>query len=142
MQGGAGLLLRPAPVIRVASRNRVIVDPFAQNLVHQGDQVPAPFVVRGEEGRQKSPQGPAGVVSEQLPEFLVTFALLLRSLADPAAGNDGGLEPLQESDLPLRGEIRRMESDGARLTTTEMALFELKFDCRGEAFRKLSRLVK
>ena len=38
--------------------------------------------------------------------------------------------------------IRRMEREGALLTTTEMALFELKFDCRGETFRKLSKLVK
>lgn len=38
--------------------------------------------------------------------------------------------------------VRRMERMGARLTTTEMALFELKFDCTGETFRKLSRLVK
>jgi nicotinamidase-related amidase len=38
--------------------------------------------------------------------------------------------------------VRRMERAGALLTTTEMALFELKFDCTGEVFRKLSKLVK
>jgi len=38
--------------------------------------------------------------------------------------------------------VRRMERMGAHLTTTEMALFELKFDCTGETFRKLSKLVK
>ena len=38
--------------------------------------------------------------------------------------------------------VRRMERMGAHLTTTEMALFELKFDCTGETFRQLSKLVK
>jgi nicotinamidase-related amidase len=48
------------------------------------------------------------------------------------------------SRSPLNQEIavRRMERMGAHLTTTEMALFELKFDCTGETFRKLSKLVK
>ena len=38
--------------------------------------------------------------------------------------------------------VMRMEREGAYLTTTEMALFELQHDCRGERFRALSRLVK
>ncbi len=35
-----------------------------------------------------------------------------------------------------------MEQEGALLTTTEMTLFELQHDCRGERFRKLAKLVK
>jgi len=38
--------------------------------------------------------------------------------------------------------VRRMEREGALLTTTEMTLFELQYDCRGERFRKLAKLVK
>ena len=38
--------------------------------------------------------------------------------------------------------VRRMEREGAYLTTTEMALFELQYDCRGDRFRKLSKLVR
>ncbi|MEN8149149.1 MAG: hydrolase [Planctomycetota bacterium] len=38
--------------------------------------------------------------------------------------------------------VRRLEREGALLTTTEMALFELQHDCRGDRFRALARLVK
>jgi len=38
--------------------------------------------------------------------------------------------------------VRRMEREGAYLTTTEMALFELQYDCRGDRFRALSKLVR
>lgn len=38
--------------------------------------------------------------------------------------------------------VRRLEREGALLTTTEMALFELQYDCRGDRFRALARLVK
>jgi len=38
--------------------------------------------------------------------------------------------------------VRRMEREGACLTTTEMALFELQHDCRGDRFRALSKLVR
>ncbi len=36
----------------------------------------------------------------------------------------------------------RMAAEGAILTSTEMALFEMQHDCRGERFRELSRLVR
>lgn len=36
----------------------------------------------------------------------------------------------------------RMAADGALVTSTEMALFELQRDCRGDRFRALSKLVK
>lgn len=38
--------------------------------------------------------------------------------------------------------IRRMEREGALLTTTEMVLFELQHDCRGDRFRRIAKLVK
>lgn len=38
--------------------------------------------------------------------------------------------------------LRRMESDGAKLTSTEMALFELTVHAGTEEFRAISRLVK
>ena len=38
--------------------------------------------------------------------------------------------------------VRRMEREGACLTTTEMALFELQHDCRGDRFRALAKLVR
>jgi nicotinamidase-related amidase len=38
--------------------------------------------------------------------------------------------------------IARMAAEGAKITSTEMALFELKHDCLGDDFRKLSRLVR
>ena len=48
------------------------------------------------------------------------------------------------SRSPVNKEIalRRMERAGALLTTTEMALFELQYDCRGDRFRQIARLVK
>ena len=36
----------------------------------------------------------------------------------------------------------RMSAEGAKLSTTEMCLFELKVDCLGDEFRKLSTLLK
>ena len=38
--------------------------------------------------------------------------------------------------------LRRMESDGAKLTSTEMALFELTVHAGTDEFRAISRLVK
>ena len=102
---GAGRASRPAPA-RVASRNRVILPPLREDLVDQGNQVPAPLVVRGEDGRQEGAQRTARGVAELLAELLVALEILFRRPPDPAARGDHRLEARKECQLPLVGEGR------------------------------------